>query len=333
MKKYDIFGVGNALVDIEYSVSSEDLKELGLPKGAMTIVSDQKQRDLFRSLNLKGLKETSSNCGGSAANTITTAAMLGSQTYYSCRVANDSHGDFFCEQLSEAGISNNLEEHREKGSTGTCLTLITEDAERTMATYLGVTEKMSKNQLDFSSIEQSKIAYIEGYLVSTVTGFEAALTTLEIAKKSDTFVSLTLSDSGIVENFRKEFETLINKGIDLLFCNFEEAKLLTRGHSLKECEEQMKEIAPKFVITLGNNGACTFDGEKTYLCKGKQAKAIDTTGAGDTFAGAFLHSINLQDNYERATQISNIFAGEIVSRFGARLPKEITKNLDNRLNI
>ena len=95
----------------------------------------------------------------------------------------------------------------------------------------------------------------------------------------------------------------------------------------------MKKIAPKFVITLGDNGACTFDGEKTYHCKGKKAKAIDTTGAGDTFAGAFLHSINLQNDYERATQISNIFAGEIVSRFGARLPKEITKNLCNRLNI
>jgi len=75
------------------------------------------------------------------------------------------------------------------------------------------------------------------------------------------------------------------------------------------------------------------DGEKTYHCKGKKAKAIDTTGAGDTFAGAFLHSINLEDNYEKATRISNIFAGEIISRFGARLPKEITKNLDNRLNI
>ena len=330
MKKYDVFGIGNALVDIEYRITREELESFDLPKGIMTLVSASRQEELLSAKKLKS-KDIKQSCGGSAANTLVTASMLGSKTFCSFRVAGDLFGDLFCEELRLAKIDMEQIKSRPHGNTGTCLTFVTEDADRTMATHLGVTEDISSEDIDFEAIERSKHAYIEGYLVSNVSGFEAARAAQEAAKKSGTNLALTLSDPGLVENFKSEFETLVKNGIDLVFCNLSEAKLLTRENDLEGCKKKMREIVPRFVITLGKHGSYAFDGKSGYSSQSPRIKAQDSTGAGDTFAGAFLHYICKGYGFDKANQVSNIFASEIASRWGARLPKEIIEALDKKI--
>ncbi|MDC2964538.1 adenosine kinase [Gammaproteobacteria bacterium] len=327
MKKFDIFGVGNALVDIEFRLDTEKLERLDLPKGMMTLVSDSKQREVLRAINLKS-KEVKQSCGGSVANSLATASILGSKTFFSFRVAEDRFGDLFCKELRLAKIDMAEIKSRHPGNTGTCLTLVTEDADRTMATHLGVTEDISSNDLDFDAIAKSRHAYIEGYLVSNGSGFEAARAVQEAAKESGTVLALTLSDPGIVENFKTEFETLVENGVDLVFCNFSEAKLLTREDNLEGCKRKMREIVPRFVITLGENGSYAFDGKFGYSSQSPKVRAQDSTGAGDTFAGAFLHCISKSKGYDEANKISNRFASEVVRTWGARLPNDTIKSLN-----
>ena len=170
MKTYDVFGVGNALVDIEYRIALEELESFDLPKGIMTLVSASRQEELLSEKKLKS-KDIKQSCGGSAANTLVTASMLGSKTFCSFRVAEDLFGDLFCEELRLAEIGMEQMKNRPQGNTGTCLTLVTEDADRTMATHLGVTEDISSKDIDFEAIERSKHAYIEGYLVTNASGY------------------------------------------------------------------------------------------------------------------------------------------------------------------
>ena len=330
MKEFDIFGVGNALVDIELRLAREKLEQLDLPKGMMTLVSDSRQKELLNAINLKS-KEIKQSCGGSAANSLATASILGSKTFFSFRVAEDSFGDLFCEELRLAKIEIAETKSRPQGNTGTCLTLVTEDADRTMATHLGVTGDISSDDINFDAIRKSRQAYIEGYLVSNATGFEAARATQEAAKESGADLAITLSDPGIVENFKSEFEILVKNGVDLVFCNFSEAKLLTREDNFESCKRKMREVVPRFVITLGEHGSYAFDGKHGYSSQSPKVSAQDSTGAGDTFAGAFLHYICMGKEYGEANRISNIFASEIVRRWGARLPNEKIKSLDEEM--
>ena len=330
MKRFDIFGIGNALVDIEYRITLDELEAFDLTKGMMTLVSASRQEELLGANTLKKSKDIKKSCGGSAANTLATASILGSQTFFSFRVAEDLFGDLFCKELRLAEIEMEKIKRRPKGNTGTCLTLVTEDADRTMATHLGVTQDISSKDVDFDAIKRSRQAYIEGYLVSNVSGFEAARATQEAAKESGTDLAVTLSDPGIVENFKSEFETIIDDGIDLIFCNLSEAKLLTRENDFEDCKKKMEEIVPRFVITLGKHGSYAFDGKSGYTSQSRKINALDSTGAGDTFAGAFLHYTCRGYGYEQANQISNIFASEIVQRWGARLPKETIKLLNDK---
>ena len=296
----------------------------------MTLVSAPKQGELLSSNHLKS-KDIKQSCGGSAANTLVTASMLGSKTFFSFRVAGDSFGDLFCEELRLADIEMKQIKSRPRGNTGTCLTLVTGDADRTMATHLGVTEDISSKDVDFEAIINSKYAYIEGYLVTNASGFEAAQAVQETAKKSGTDLAITLSDPGIVENFKSEFEILLKNGVDLIFCNFNEAKLLTRENDLERCKKKMREVVPRFVITLGKHGSYAFDGKSGYSSQSPRIKPQDSTGAGDTFAGAFLHYMCKGYGFDKASKVSNMFASEIVSRWGARLPKKIIESLDKKV--
>ncbi len=332
MKQFDIFGVGNALVDIEYQLAPEKLERLDLPKGMMTLVSDSRQGELLKAINLKS-KEIKQSCGGSAANSLATASALGSKTFFSFRVADDPLGDLFREELRLAKIEIAETKSRPQGRTGTCLTLVTEDADRTMETHLGVTEDISSDDIDFEAIRKSRHAYIEGYLVSNASGFEAARATQEAAKETGADLAITMSDPGIVENFKSEFEILMRNGIDLVFCNLREAELLTRENNLESCKKRMQEVVPRFVITLGKHGSYAFDGKSGYSSQSPTVTAQDSTGAGDTFAGAFLHYICMGKGYNEANKISNIFASEVVRRWGARLPNEKIKSLHEEIEL
>ena len=321
MKHYDVYGIGNALVDTEYAVKDAFLDHAKLPKGIMTLIAEEERRELIRLLEDEHLPVKQAG-GGSAANTMVIVSQLGSSAFYSCKVAADSAGDFFLEDLRLAGVDTNLSGDREQGATGQCISMITPDAERTMTTCLGITNFLSPNELDRDALRTSSYLYIEGYLVSSKTGFQTALEAQEIASAANIQISLTLSDSAMVDNFKENYDQLLSRGVDLLFCNHDEARLLTGADSVEECVLALKKICKSFVITCGRSGAAAFDGQALTTANGVPTKALDTTGAGDIFAGTFLHCLSQGLGFSKANEMANNFASKLVSRFGARLSQE-----------
>lgn len=317
---YDVYGIGNALVDTEYEVDDAFLDHAKLPKGIMTLIEEADRQRLLHLLETEhehlAIKQAG---GGSAANTMVIISQLGSRAFYSCKVANDATGDFFVRDLNEAGVHTNLSEEREDGATGQCISMVTPDAERTMTTCLGITNFLSAAELNPDALRSSARLYIEGYLVSSTTGFAAALEAQSIANSASVPVSLTLSDPAMVENFKGNYDQLLAGGVDLLFCNLEEARLVTAMNSLDDCAAALRDICRTFVITCGKEGSLTFDGSEYHQAPGVPTRAVDTTGAGDIFAGAFMHSLSAGRSFRDANHLANRAASLLVSKFGARL--------------
>lgn len=327
MKNYDVYGIGNALVDTEYEVSDSFLSDAGVAKGLMTLIEEDERQVLIKTLLDHQLAPVKQAGGGSAANTMVAIAQLSGSAFYSCKVANDDTGDFFVKDLIAAGVDTNLGPEREDGATGVCLSMVTPDAERSMTTCLGITNFLSTNELNPEVLAQSARLYIEGYLVSSVTGFQAALEAQKIAKANNVMVSLTLSDPAMVEIFSENYQQLLDQGVDLLFCNHDEARLLTGQDSVQDCIAALKKICPTFVITCGSKGSIAFDGEAEHWAQGVPVTAVDTTGAGDIFAGAFLYSIANNRGFDEANTLANRAASQLVGRFGARLTAEEVETL------
>ncbi len=317
MKTYDVYGIGNALVDLEFQVSEDFIKTHNIQKGMMTLVDEDKQNQLIKEINIDRVGKMS---GGSAANTIYAISQFGGKSYYSCKVANDEYGDFYLKDLGEAGIKTNLDGvAREGGTTGKCLVMISKDAERTMNTYLGITTDLSVSDVDELSIKESEYVYIEGYLVASPTAFEAMKLTKRIAEENDVKTSITLSDPTIVEFFKDKFQEVIGASVDLLLCNEEEAIMYTETDNVLDAREELKKSAKRFVITQGKNGAMIFDGDTFIDIEPYEVNAINANGAGDMFAGAFLYGITNGLGYADSGKLASLASSKVVSQFGPRL--------------
>ena len=251
-KKYDVYAVGNALVDIEYQVSDDFLSQWQIDKGVMTLVEAERQIGVIAEL-AKSPSEKA--CGGSAANSIMAIQRFGGQTFYSCKVANDELGDFYRQDLMGAGVDTNLSENRPDGVTGTCLVLVTPDAERTLNTYLGITETVSDTELDPQAIANAQYLYLEGYLAGSETGRMTAVIAAGIAREQGVKVALTFSDPNIVQFCRAGLEDMVGSGVDLLFCNEKEALMWADTEDLESAKAELKLFAKTVVITLGSRGA------------------------------------------------------------------------------
>lgn len=316
-KKYDVYGIGNALVDLEFEIGEEFLEKHNVEKGVMTLVDEETQSRLIKDINRE---ETVEKPGGSAANTVFAVSQFGGKAFYSCKVANDVFGDLYLEDMKEAGIDTNFDrQEREDGITGKCLVMVTDDAERTMNTYLGITQNISTKEVDELAIRDSKYVYIEGYLVTSENGIEAMKQTKKIAQQNDVKTALTLSDPSIVEGFKNRFEDVIGASVDLLFCNEKEAKIYTGKDNLKEAREALKKEAKRFVITQGANGAMIYDGDTFIDIEPYEVHAMDTNGAGDMYAGTFLYGITNGMGFAGAGKLASLASSKVVSQFGPRL--------------
>jgi sugar/nucleoside kinase (ribokinase family) len=324
-KKYDLYAIGNALVDMEYEVHDEFFNKHLIDKGLMTLVDEERQNYLLEALGTAPKKQ---QCGGSAANTAIASAQFGAKTFYSCKVAKDPIGNFYFQDLQDNGVDSNLEhQDREEGITGKCLVLITPDAERTMNTFLGITSTISRAQIDPEAIRQSKYMYMEGYLVASHTGREAAIHARRIAEAAGVKTALTFSDVNMVKYFKEGLQEMIGEGIDLLFCNESEACAFTDATDVGSASEFLKKIAKTFVITLGEKGALIFDGTKFIEIEPFPVKAIDSNGAGDMYAGAFLYAITHDHGFAAAGKLASMSASRVVSQFGPRLKTEATQEI------
>ncbi len=322
-KKYDVFGIGNALVDIVTEVDEDFLKKFEVEKGLMTLVDEERQQQLMSGIHLPG---SIMKCGGSAANTIISVSQFGGKSFYSCKVAKDELGAFYLKDLGENMVDTNLTFDKAKeGITGRCLVMTTPDAERTMNTFLGITADFSVDEIDVEALKASTWLYIEGYLVTSEQGREAMKTAKKIAEANGVKTALTFSDPSMVKYFRKEMVEVIDGSIDFIFCNESEAMLYTETNDLAGAFAGLKNTAAEFVITRSAKGAMVYDGHSTIEIAPFPVNAIDANGAGDLFAGAFLYGITNGLSYADAGRLASRASSKVVAQFGPRLTEEEAK--------
>jgi len=315
-KKYHVYAIGNALVDMEFAVDDEFLSRLNIDKGVMTLVDSDQQQALYEALAGHTGKMAS---GGSAANTIIAVSHFGGKAFYSCKVASDPAGDFYVQDLVAAGVDTNLRQEREAGISGKCIVMITPDAERTMHTHLGISETVASADLDPAAIAQSAYVYLEGYLVTSPSGRAAAIQARTTAEQAGVLTALTFSDPNMVRFFKDGLSEMLGAGVDLLFCNREEALTWAGTDSIEAAAETLKQVAKCFAITLGKDGALVYDGSQYLNIPATPVQAVDTNGAGDMFAGAFLYGLTHGYSYEQAGVLATRAAARLVTQFGPRL--------------
>ena len=315
--KFDLLGIGNALVDVEVRVEDKFIEKNSLIKGGMTLSSIENQKKILKELNDLSVKISS---GGSAANTAHGLSVLGGKAYYLGRVANDKYGKYYTEDMQScgvefSGIGNELSD------TGTCVVLVTPDGERTMLTHLGASSSLHHGDINEKIIEDSTMVYIEGYLWTGEETRKAAEKLAQIAKINNVPIAFTLSDAFVVNNFKKQLTNFILKDVDILFCNDIEAKAMIETEDVQEAFNGLKEMSQTIFVTRGERGSwASSPTEKKVTVNVFPTKVVDTTGAGDLFAAGALYGIIRNYSLKESAILGSHCASEVVSHMGGRMP-------------
>ncbi len=312
---YDVYGIGNALVDFLAFVDDEFLTHNGITKGAMTLVdvpgTDKKLTDIPGGFEMCS--------GGSAANTIVGLVHLGGRAAFTGKAANDKNGAFYVDDLEKAGVR--FKSNFADGITGTCVSFITPDGQRSMLTHLGVSSDLSRDDIDEEIIRQSSFLYVEGYQWSADNARDASIHAMELAKKHDVKVAFTYSDPFMAATYRDEFDRITSEYVDLLFCNEDEAKAVAGADTAFDASEYLRAKANMVCITTGPKGALVADEKDlTETPPLKVRHVVDTTGAGDAYAAGVLRGLTLGFDLVCSSMIGSRIAAAVISRIGARLP-------------
>ncbi len=314
-KRFQVVGIGNALVDILCHVDDAFLEEIDVIKGVMQLVDRGRASAIYERMG--PAREIS---GGSAANTIAGIAALGGRTAYVGKVRDDQFGRIFAHDLRAQGAvyetpaapADTAEE------TGRCMVLVTPDGERTMNTYLGVSEHLCPGDIDEAMMADAEWIYLEGYRFDGPENHEAFDKAIRAAKGAGGKVSLTLSDPFCVDRHRAAFLAMIRRDVDLLFCNRDEILSLYETDSLDEALARGGQDVGILVVTDSDKGAYVIeDGAFTHVPT-RPARVVDATGAGDLFAAGFLWGFTHGHDSATAARMGNIAAAEIIGHIGAR---------------
>lgn len=317
MSHYHLYAIGNALVDSEYEVSDAQLQAMGVQKRHMTLIDTARRSELLGHVHGLHARRTG---GGSAGNTVVAVAQLGGHAFYSCRVADDELGAFYRDDLLSHGVATNLTHTRApQGQTGSCMVMVTPDAERSMSTFLGATADIDHTALHPHDIAKSKVYYMEGYLAASPTGLDAALRGRAMAQEAGVALAVTLSDMSMIQFCRAGLEAMIGDGLDYLFCNEEEAQVWCGTQDFAAICQQMGQLARVVCLTRGARGCVVLEGANHTVVPATAVRAVDTNGAGDMFAGAYLYAVTHGHSHACAAWLANLAAGRVVSQYGNRL--------------
>ena len=306
-----ILGIGNAIVDVICRVNDQYLLENNLNKSTMKLVDEAEFKNILSTLKIE---ETVS--GGSVANSIVGLSQLGNDVGFIGKVNADELGQKYEEGLIKEKVQYHYKKKIETSPTGTCLVLITPDAERTMVVFLGIAGRISENDIDEKTVKESEITFLEGYLWDEgepKTAFDKAM--LLSNKKA-----MSLSDQFCVERHKDNFLDLVKNKLDIIFANEQEIKSLINANNFKEIITFGKQLGKLLVVTRGEKGSVAIEKDKVDECESKSnLKIVDLTGAGDLFAAGFLHgfinNFSNKENLEKGTEMSS----KIIQKFGARL--------------
>jgi len=306
-----ILGIGNAIVDVICQVSDEFLEKNSLTKSTMKLVNELEFNNL---LTLVKIEETIS--GGSVANSIVGLSQLGNNVGFIGKINDDNLGKKYEEGLIKENVKYLYSKKKESLPTGTCLILITPDSERTMCTFLGTAGKIDENDIDSQTIKNSEIIFLEGYLWDEGGPKKAFDKSISSAKK----VAMSLSDLFCVERHKKEFLDLVKNKLDIIFANEQEILSLTNSKSLDQVINFAKQIKKKIIITRGEQGAVSINGDEVNECPAKSnLNIVDLTGAGDLFASGYLHGYVNNFSEKECLLKATDMSSKIIQKIGARI--------------
>ena len=306
-----VLGIGNAIVDVLCKVSDDFLNKNSLTKSTMKLVDETEFKKLLSSLQIE---ETIS--GGSVANSIVGLSQLGNKVGFIGKVNNDDLGEKYEEGLKKENVDYLYKKKSEPIPTGSCLILITPDSERTMCTYLGTAGKINNNDVDEKIIKNAEIIFLEGYLWDEGNPKKAFDKAIKYSNK----VAMSLSDLFCVERHKPHFLELVKNKLDIIFSNEQEILSLLDVKSFDEVISFSKQIRKNIIITRGEKGAISINGDEVEECKAqKNIEIKDLTGAGDLFAAGYLHGIinklSIKESLEKGTELSS----KIIQKIGARI--------------
>jgi len=327
LPRFDVAGIGNALVDVIANADDAFLAAEGVQKGSMTLIDAARADTLYGRMG-----QAIESSGGSCANTIAGLASLGGTGAFLGKVKKDQLGDVFVHDIKTLGVTFPAKVATDGAPTGRCLVLVTPDAERSMSTFLGAAQNLTPDDIDADVIKASAVTYMEGYLWDQQGAKDAFLKAAKISREAGRVVSITLSDSFCVDRFRAEFRNLVKNEIDLLFANESELLSLYETTSFDDALAQLRKECKHAAVTRSENGAVILqDGDVHKVAAEKIEKVVDTTGAGDLFAAGFLYGFSHDLGPVKSGQLGAMAAAEIISHYGPRplvSLKELAKQKD-----
>ena len=310
----DVVGIGNAIVDVLVQTQDSFLEQHGLSKGGMALIDEQQAETLYQSSG-PGL-ETS---GGSVANTMVGIAQLGGRTGFIGRVRDDQLGSIFSHDIRAVGARFDTPPATSGATTARCLIYVTPDAERTMCTFLGASTQLEPQDLDLSMVKETTVLYLEGYLWDSPAAKRAFIAAAEACREAGGQVALSLSDGFCVDRHRESFLDLVNGHVDVLFANEAEIKALYETDNFDTALEQVCGCCSVTAITRAGEGSVVLEGNQRWnIGIFNLGSLVDTTGAGDLYAGGFLHAYTQGESLKRCGELGALCAGQIVTQLGAR---------------
>lgn len=322
--RFDVLGLGNAIVDVLAHAEEARIAELGLEKGIMTLVDQDRSEELYAAMG-----PAIEASGGSCANTMAGIASLGGRSAYIGRVRDDQLGHFFAHDIRAAGVHFTSRPSTDGPPTARSMIFVTPDAHRTMNTYLGACVELGPDDVDEALVRDSAITYLEGYLWDRPEAKAACVKAAEIAHASGRRLSLTLSDPFCVGRWRAEFHRLIVDQVDILFANEAEITSLYETDDFDRAMDLARQDVDIAVLTRGVTGSVVVRGDETHpIAMVPPLRLVDTTGAGDLYAAGFLRGITGGLDLRRSGELASRAAAAILHHYGPRPEKPLTALVD-----
>ena len=315
VEKFDITGIGNAIVDVIVDVEDKYLEDQNIRKGMMSLVDLKTIENISDTIEIK-----TTVSGGSVANSIVALAQNGMNTAFIGKVSNDEIGSKFIDGLKSENVTFACKAQSDDSKSGRCIVMVTPDAQRTMSTYLGISQKLNSGDINQDVIKNSSITYLEGYLWDLDDAQVAIKHATDYAKSSGNLVAFSVSDVFCIERFRDSFRSMIDSNVDIVFANKEEIKSLYENDNIEEITKILSQQERIYAITMGEEGALIIKGDETYKIEAQKIEnLVDTTGAGDLFAAGFLEHFIKNESLESCGSRGVEMASRVIQQYGARL--------------